>query len=126
VKTFGFWRRLPGCHGAIGKSTNHRLRKLIDCERQCDAPGGASFGGIGSRQLMLGCALVHDASLLFLMNRVRARSGPSKPRLELLDDLSAAGRPYCDDDALQDEAERVVRKWFESGPTAGQRIAALS
>lgn len=71
LENFRFFGGAYGVPGAELERRIERLLRLSDLEEKVNAAAGNLSGGM--RQLLaIGCALVHDPPLLFLMNRQQA------------------------------------------------------
>lgn len=71
LENFRFFGGAYGVPGAELEKRIERLLRLSDLEEKVTAAAGSLSGGM--RQLLaIGCALVHDPALLFLMNRQQA------------------------------------------------------
>ena len=71
LENFRFFGGAYGVPGADLERRIERLLRLSDLEEKANTAAGSLSGGM--RQLLaIGCALVHDPPLLFLMNRRQA------------------------------------------------------
>ena len=89
-----------------------RLLKLTDLEAKRGAAAGSLSGGM--RQLLaLGCALVHDPSLLFLDEPTSGLDPVHRQQIwNLLYDLTSAGKTIFVTTHYMDEAERSTEVGF--------------
>jgi ABC-2 type transport system ATP-binding protein len=89
-----------------------RLLQLTDLEQKRDTPAGSLSGGM--RQLLaLGCALIHDPSLLFLDEPTSGLDPVHRQQIwNLLYDLSHEGKTIFVTTHYMDEAERCTEVGF--------------
>jgi ABC-2 type transport system ATP-binding protein len=109
LRFFGGACRVPG-HELNTRVA--RLLKLTDLEAKRNAAAGSLSGGM--RQLLaLGCALVHDPSLLFLDEPTSGLDPVHRQQIwNLLYDLTSAGKTIFVTTHYMDEAERSTEVGF--------------
>src|SRR5437773_4468118 len=112
LENFRFFGGAYGVPGAELEKRIERLLRLSDLEEKVTAAAGSLSGGM--RQLLaIGCALVHDPSLLFF-DEPTAGLDPAFPQSfwNLLYDLSHQGKTIFVTTHYMDEVERCTEVGF--------------
>jgi ABC-type multidrug transport system ATPase subunit len=113
------FRFFGGAYSVPGGELERRIRRLLrlsDLEEKVDTAAGSLSGGM--RQLLaIGCALVHDPSLLFFDEPTAGLDPVHRQQIwDLLYDLSNEGKTIFVTTHYMDEAERCTEVGFiESG-----------
>src|SRR5213079_120705 len=116
LENFRFFGGAYGVPGAELEKRIERLLRLSDLEEKVTAAAGSLSGGM--RQLLaIGCALVHDPSLLFFDEPTAGLDPVHRQQIwNLLYDLSNEGKTIFVTTHYMDEAERCTEVGFiESG-----------
>jgi ABC-2 type transport system ATP-binding protein len=112
LENFRFFGGAYGVPGAELDTRIERLLRVIDLEEKRNATADNLSGGM--RQLLaIGCALVHDPSLLFLDEPTRGLDPVHRQQIwDLLYDLSNEGKTIFVTTHYMDEAERCTEVGF--------------
>src|SRR6266704_425286 len=112
LENFRFFGGAYGVPGAELEGRIERLRSVIDLQEKRSATAENLSGGM--RQLLaIGCALVHDPSLLFLDEPTRGLDPVHRQQIwNLLYDLSHEGKTIFVTTHYMDEAERCTEVGF--------------
>jgi ABC-2 type transport system ATP-binding protein len=112
LENFRFFAGAYGVPGAEAEERIDRLLGVIDLEQKRDTTADNLSGGM--RQLLaVGCALVHDPSVVFLDEPTRGLDPVHRQQIwNLLYDLSNEGRTIFVTTHYMDEAERCTELGF--------------
>src|SRR2546423_10276127 len=112
LENFRFFGGAYGVPGAEVEERIDRLLGVIDLEQKRDTTADNLSGGM--RQLLaVGCALVHDPSVVFLDEPTRGLDPVHRQQIwNLLYDLSSEGRTIFVTTHYMDEAERCTELGF--------------
>jgi ABC-2 type transport system ATP-binding protein len=123
LENFRFFAGAYGVPGAQLEERIDRLLQVIDLEEKRGTTADNLSGGM--RQLLaIGCALVHDPSVLFLDEPTRGLDPVHRQQIwNLLYDLSNAGKTIFVTTHYMDEVERCTEVGFIE---AGQLLAKAS
>jgi ABC-2 type transport system ATP-binding protein len=112
LENFRFFGGAYGVPGAQLAERINRLLRIVDLVEKCRATADNLSGGM--RQLLaIGCALVHDPSVLFLDEPTRGLDPVHRQQIwNLLYDLSNDGKTIFVTTHYMDEAERCTEVGF--------------
>ena len=112
LENFRFFAGAYGVPGAELEGRIDRLLRVIDLEQKRDTTADSLSGGM--RQLLaIGCALVHDPSVVFLDEPTRGLDPVHRQQIwNLLYNLSHEGRTIFVTTHYMDEAERCTEVGF--------------